>query len=238
VWYVATEGFSWVQPLNLPGPGSVADRIVTLTVSPYLGLTIWGHALASIKVVMIAWAIAGLLGVPVGIAMAWSIKVRRLVYPIFQLLRPVSPIAWIPLGITWFGIGVPARVFIDFIAAVVPWVVSAMSSVEAVDVRMVQASRNLGASSIETLRRVVLPSGLPTLLGGARIALGNAWTAVIAAELLGASEGLGFVALNAGRTLDSTTTVAAMVVIGIIGVCFSIILTRVARSLTPWRRPR
>ncbi len=234
VWWLATEGLGWVGPLSLPGPVSVAERIARMTNQPYLGHSLWGHAWQSIQVVMLGWIIAGVLGAPAGILMAWSRRFRDLTYPAFQALRPISPIAWIPLAITWLGIGDSARIFIVFIAAVVPWVLNAMEAVYSIDPNLVRASKNLGSGDLGTLCRVVIPAGLPTLLGGARIALGNAWTAVIAAELLAATAGLGFIALNASRTLDSTTTVAAMVVIGVLGLLFSVIMRRVVRFIAPW----
>ncbi len=236
LWNVATDVTHWIGPLQLPGPFAVLRRLRVLFVRPYLQHTLWGHAAASVQVVMLGWLVAGLIGAPAGILMAWSRRFRSLTFPVFQLLRPISPIAWIPLSITWLGIDERARVFIVFIAAVVPWVLNSMEAVRSVDPLLVRAARTLGANSFETLRSVVLPAGLPTLLGGARIALGNAWTAVIAAELLAATSGLGFVALTAGSNLDSTTTVAAMIVIGAIGLLLSTIMRRVVRFSAPWAK--
>jgi len=236
LWYIATNGAGWIGPLELPGIVDVGQRLRTLSDTPFLGHTVWGHAEASMRVVIVGWLVAGLIGAPSGVLMAWSPRFRSLTYPVFQLLRPVSPIAWIPLTIAWLGIGEQARIFIVFIAAVVPWVINSMEAVTSVDPLLVRAARNLGSGPVTTLWRIVLPAGLPTLLGGARVALGNAWTAVIAAELLAATSGLGYVALNASKALDTTTTVAAMAVIGAIGLALSLVMRQLVRLTAPWAR--
>jgi ABC-type nitrate/sulfonate/bicarbonate transport system permease component len=236
LWYLATDGLHLVQPLKLPSPTAVVERIGRMANHPYVRHTLWGHASASIEVVIFGWLAGGIIGAPAGILMAWSRRFRAFAYPVFHILRPISPIAWIPLAVTWMGIGVSARVFIVFIAAVVPWVMNSMEAVHSVDPLMVRASRNLGTSSLGTLWRVVLPASLPTLMGGARVALGNAWTSVIAAELLAATSGLGFVALTAANALDSKTTFAAMAVIGAIGALLSAIMRGLARLLAPWAK--
>ncbi|PSL02839.1 taurine transport system permease protein [Haloactinopolyspora alba] len=235
VWYLATERLELVSPLALPSPVAVADRLVALHDTAYLGETIWGHTLASIQVMFAGWLLAGVVGVPLGVAMAWSTPVRRLVYPTFQLLRSISPIAWIPLAIIWLGIASSARIFIVFIAAVVPWVVSSMDGVTGVNPLLIKAARTLGAGR-RTMTDVVLPASLPSLLAGARIAMGNAWTAIIAAELLAATAGLGFVALNSSRTLDTPTLLAAMAVIGLLGMLLSYALQWLSAVLAPWAR--
>jgi len=236
LWYLATDGLHLVEPLKLPSPVSVAQRLQRMAVHPYVRHTLWGHASASIQVVLLGWLAGGLVGAPAGVMMAWSRRFRAVTYPVFHILRPISPIAWIPLAVTWMGIGVQARVFIVFIAAVVPWVVNSMEAVRSVDPMLVRASRNLGTSSLGTLWRVVLPASLPTLMAGARVALGNAWTSVIAAELLAATSGLGFVALTAANALDSKTTFGAMVVIGAIGFLLSALMRAVAKLLAPWAK--
>ena len=189
---------------------------------PYLGSTLWGHIYASLSVVLAGWLLAGVVGVPLGIAMAWWPRLRWIVFPLFQLVRPVPPLAWIPLAIIWLGIGDTARMSVVFIAALVPWLMNSMQAVYSVDALLVHAARTLGASNRQILTRVVGRTALPTLVAGARIALGNAWTTLIAAELLAASAGLGFVALNASRTLETGVLLVAMGVIGLLGALMSV----------------
>jgi taurine transport system permease protein len=233
VWYLVTLP-GGVSALKLPSPQSVAVAFGHMLVTPYLGATILGHALASLQVVLAGWAIAGVIGLPLGILLGWSKRVRWIVFPIFQVLRPIPPIAWIPLALVWFGIGDQSRIFVVFVSAIVPWVFNSIQAVYSVDDILIRAARALGASQALILRRVVMRTALPTLLAGAQIALGNAWTTVIAAELLGAVSGLGFVALNASRTLDTDILLVAMLVIGLIGAALSLLMQGIARLISPW----
>jgi ABC-type nitrate/sulfonate/bicarbonate transport system permease component len=161
---------------------------------------------------------------------------RWLVFPIFQLLRPVPPLAWIPLAILWLGIGESARIFVVFIAAIVPWVMNSMQAVSSIDGILIRAARVLGANDRQILMRVVCRTALPTLVAGARIALGNAWTTLVAAELLAATAGLGYIALNASRTLEIGILLVAMGIIGLLGAIFSLGMEALTRILAPWSR--
>ncbi|MGJ9413692.1 ABC transporter permease [Aeromicrobium sp. CF4.19] len=235
LWWLATDGTEMVSELFLPSPTAVVDRLVQYASEPYQGETLVGHVLASVRIVVVGWLLASLVGLPLGVAMGWNERVRQAVSPLFNLLRPIPPIAWIPLAILWFGLGDPARVFVVFIAAVVPWVLNSYEAVAGLDKLLVRASRTLGASPMRTLVEIVLPTSVPVLAGGARIALGNAWMTVVAAELLGATRGLGYVALTARQTLDSDIMLAAMLLIGVLGVLFSEGLRTLERALSKWR---
>ena len=180
------------------------------------------------------WLLAGLVGLPLGIAMAWWRRLRWIVFPVFQLVRPVPPLAWIPLAIIWLGIGDSARISVVFIAALVPWVMNSMQAVYSVDAPARARRATLGASDPQILTRVVCRTALPTLVAGARIALGNAWTTLIAAELLAASAGLGYVALNASRTLETGILLVAMGIIGLLGALFSVGMQPRDARLAPW----
>lgn len=235
VWYLCTDVLGLVSPLFLPSPVAVIERLVEFTQRDYQGATLIGHLFASLRIVAISWFVAGLIGLPIGVAMGWSRRVRTVVSPIFELIRPIPPIAWIPLAILWFGLGTEARVFVVTISAIVPWVLNSYEAVAGVDKLLAKASRSLGAPSRRTLVEVVLPAAVPTLVGGARIALGNAWMTVVAAELLGATAGLGFVALNARSTMDPDIMLVAMLLIGLLGVVFSEGLRLVEKRLSGWK---
>lgn len=234
LWWFITGPASLVSALFLPPPQDVAQRFIRMWSVPYLGHTLLGHILASLKVVMSGWLLAGIVGLPLGIAMGWWNRIRWIVFPVFQLVRPVPPLAWIPLAIIWIGIGDSARVSVVFVAALVPWVMNSMEAVSSVNPLLISAARALGANDIQILSRVVCRTALPTLVAGARIALGNAWTTLVAAELLAASSGLGYVALNASRTLDTDVLLVAMGVIGILGAAFSLVMRGATLVLAPW----
>ena len=234
MWAVLTREGGPISALLLPSPDAVLEAFSRLLRRPYLGSTLLQHVLASLSVVLSGWFLAGVVGVPLGIAMAWWSRLRWTIFPIFQLIRPVPPLAWIPLAIIWLGIGPTARISVVFIAALVPWVMNAMQAVASVDGILLQAARTLGANDRIILSRVIARTALPTLVAGARIALGNAWTTLIAAELLAASSGLGYVALNASRTLDTDILLVAMATIGVLGAFLSFAMQGAARLIAPW----
>jgi ABC-type nitrate/sulfonate/bicarbonate transport system permease component len=233
-WWIVTGPAALVTPLFLPPPTEVLATLGRMAREPYLGSTLWAHVYASLSVVLAGWLLAGIVGLPLGIAMAWWRRLRFIVFPVFQLVRPVPPLAWIPLAIIWLGIGDAARISVVFIAALVPWLMNSMQAVYSVDALLVSAARTLGASNRQILTRVVGRTALPTLVAGARIALGNAWTTLIAAELLAASAGLGYVALNASRTLETGVLLVAMGVIGLLGALMSAAMRVATRVLAPW----
>jgi len=235
-WAWATRPGGAIPALFLPPPGDVAASFVRLVSRPYLGSTFGAHVLSSLDVVIGGWLLAGAVGLPLGIAMGWWRRARWIAFPLFQVLRPIPPLAWIPLAIVWLGIGEPARIFVVFVAALVPWVMNAMQAVHSIDGLLVRAARTLGASDRQILTRVVCRTALPTLVAGARIALGNAWTTLIAAELLAATSGLGYIALNASRTLEMGILLVSMLVIGVLGAAFSFGMQALARVFAPWSR--
>ena len=235
LWVALTDWTRLISPLFLPSPVAVVERIFQFWVEPYQGTTLGGHILASVTIVLLGWLIAGGIGLPLGILMGWNERVRQVVSPVFNLLRPIPPIAWIPLAILWFGLGDPARIFVVIVSAIVPWVLNSYEAIAGLDKLLLRAGRTLGATPLRTLAEIAIPTSVPTLLGGARIALGNAWMTIVAAELLGATKGLGFVALNARQTLDADIMVAAMVLIGLLGVAFSEILRFFERRLSRWQ---
>ena len=234
LWWFVTRPGGPVSPLFLPPPMDVVDAFVRLLARPYLGSTLGQHIASSLSVVIGGWLAAGLVGLPLGIAMGWWRKARWIAFPIFQLLRPIPPLAWIPLAILWLGIGDSARIFVVFIAAIVPWVMNSMQAVYSIDGLLVRAAMTLGANDRQILARVVCRTALPTLVAGARIALGNAWTTLVAAELLAATSGLGYIALNASRTLEMGILLVAMAIIGILGACFAIGMQLLTRLVAPW----
>ena len=234
LWWFVTRPGGPVSPLFLPPPLDVFDAFARLLARPYLGSTLGRHIASSLSVVIGGWLAAGLVGLPLGIAMGWWRKARWIAFPIFQLLRPIPPLAWIPLAILWLGIGDSARIFVVFIAAIVPWVMNSMQAVYSIDGLLVRAAMTLGASDRQILTRVVCRTALPTLVAGARIALGNAWTTLVAAELLAATSGLGYIALNASRTLEMGILLVAMAIIGILGACFAIGMKLLTRLVAPW----
>ena len=232
---------SWISALYLPPPQEVVG--CARATGAFFAPLSWQLAVAptsarASRVVLGGWLAAGAVGLPLGIAMGWWPRVRWIAFPVFQLLRPVPPLAWIPLAIVWLGIGDGARVFVVFIAAIVPWVLNAMQAVVFDRARAAACRRQpRGLGARQVLTRVVCRTALPTLLAGARIALGNAWTTLVAAELLAATAGLGYIALNASRTLEMGILLVAMAIIGALGALLSLGMLALSRvAWHPWSR--
>jgi NitT/TauT family transport system permease protein len=199
----------------LPGPWKVVLGIGDLA---RRGLLV-KHLVASLFRVTWGYVTAVIVGVPFGLALGWWWRAERAINPFLQILRPISPLAWIPIAILWFGVGDRGAVFIIFLASVLPITVTSMNAVAAVPLVHVRAGRNFGLSSFQLLARVIFPSVLPRIVVGMRLALGVAWLVVVAAEMIAVNSGLGFLivdARNAGDRYD--LVVAGMVLIGGIGV--------------------
>jgi len=210
----------------IPGPFAVLQALGELLESGRLGR----YMVASLFRVTWGFSLAVVVGIPLGLTLGWFRRGGATVGPIIQFLRPISPLAWIPLAILWFGVGDSSAVFLIFIATVLPLVLTAMQAARGVNHVHVTAARNFGLSNFAIVRRVLLPSALPELLGGIRIALGIAWLVVVAAEMIAVNSGLGFLivdARNAGDRYD--LVVAGMVTIGCIGLALDTMLRRVAR---------
>jgi len=184
----------------------------------------------SILRVAVGYVAAAFLGVPFGILISWYPALGRAFNPLIQLLRPISPLAWMPLAIIWFGVSNVAPIFLIFLGAFFPIVVATMNGVRNVPVMYIQAGRNFGLSAWQMMTRVVLPAILPRVLTGLRIALGIAWLVVVAAEMIAVDSGLGYLIIdsrNAGKRYD--LVVAGMLLIGIIGLGLDMLLRRAER---------
>lgn len=214
VWQIAV----WVSQANvaiLPPPLLTLSTLWDLIVTGELAK----HTIASLSRVVSAWGLAVLVAVPLGLAMARSRTFERLLDPVIELFRPISPLAWIPLAILWFGIGEAGKVFIILVATFFPILLNTISGVKGVDPVMIRAGRVLGCDNEASLFwRVILPAAMPTILVGLRIAFGTGWAAIIAAELVAAQSGLGYLIADGMEILRSDLVLAGMIAIGVLGV--------------------
>ena len=185
------------------------------------------YIVASLFRVSWGFALAVLVGVPLGLLLGWFAPVFSALNPFIQILRPISPIAWIPVAILWFGVKDTAPIFLIFLASVFPITVSATAAVQNMQPVYLRAAQNFGLSRTELFRRVIFPSCLPQIITGLRIALGIAWLVVVAAEMIAVNSGLGYLiidARNAGKRYD--LVVAGMVMIGLIGLVLDLLIRR------------
>lgn len=188
------------------------------------------HVVASLYRVTVGYGLALTLAIPLGSLMGWFPAVFQAVNPVVQLLRPISPIAWIPLAILWFGVGDTSPTFLICLSAFFPVVVATTSGVHLVERQYIHAARNFGITGFKLFRNVIFPAALPQIITGMRLGLGVAWLVVVAAEMVAINSGLGYLIIdsrNAGARYD--LVVASMVIIGLIGFLLDLIMRRLER---------
>ena len=191
---------------------------------------IWGDIVASLYRVSWGFCLATLVGIPLGLVVGWNTRTFIALNPIIQGLRPISPIAWIPIAILWFGIGDGAGIFLIFLSSFFPITVGTMAAVRNISLVHQRSAMNFGLHGLELFRRVVLPAALPQIITSLRIALGVAWLVIVAAEMVGMDSGLGYLindARNAGSRYD--LVVATMLVIGVIGIILDLLIRQLER---------
>ena len=185
------------------------------------------------EVVAFIWATSA---IPLAIAMGWSKAINDQVDPLIEVLRPVPPLAWIPLSILWFGIGDVQNQFIIFLGMFFPILLSTIAGVKNIEPNLIRAARCLGASEIRILRRVVLRAALPQIITGIRVGLGVGWMALVAAELVGANSGLGFLINDARTLLRTDVVIVGMITIGVVGFIIDRTIRVMGRRTMPWSR--
>ena len=216
-----------------PTPGQVVGGTIELLRDG----TLFEHIGASLMRVGIGFGLAVLVGVPLGLWMGWVKGAYDTLNPLFQMLRPISPIAWIPIAILWFGVGDVSPIFLIFLASVFPMVVQTTVGVHTIEKRYLRAAANFGVSRATLFRQVVIPATLPQVIVGMRIGLGVAWLVVVAAEMIALRSGLGYLIIdsrNAGNRYD--LVIAGMVIIGLIGLLLDGLMRLLERmKIVRWR---
>jgi NitT/TauT family transport system permease protein len=219
-----------------PGPWDVVLGIVALAREGVLV----HHIAASLMRVAVGYFGAVALAIPLGVAMGWYPGIYRALNPVIQMLRPISPIAWIPLAILWFGVGNASPIFLILLSSFFPMVVGTMAGVHSVERQYIRAAENFGITGLKLLRDVVVPAAMAQIVTGMRIGLGVAWLVVVAAEMVAINSGLGYLIIdsrNAGNRYD--LVVAAMVIIGVIGFGLDVLMRRMERvDSVRWRYVR
>ena len=234
IWW-AVAAAHWVSPLFFPPPGQVLNKLLTIA-SPqgFMDATLWQHLAASLGRIVVALLAATLIGIPVGIAMGLSPTVRGILDPLIELYRPVPPLAYLPLMVIWFGIGETSKILLIYLAIFAPVAMSTLAGVKSAQQVRIRAAQSLGANRAQVLWLVILPGALPEILTGLRIGLGVGWSTLVAAELIAATRGLGFMVQSAGEFLATDVVLAGIAVIAIIAFSLELGLRALQRRLTPW----
>lgn len=223
-----------VSPVFLPSPAAVWNKFITVARDGFVDATLLQHAVASLGRVFAALVAALAIGVPVGLAIGISTIGRGIFDPLLEFLRPIPPLAYLPLVIIWFGIGEPSKILVIAIAMLAPVALSTASGVRGVSQERINAASSLGATQRQVVRHVILPSALPSILTGLRIALGAGWSTLVAAELVAATRGLGFMIQSAAQFLVTDVVVMGILVIAAIAFVLEFTIRRIERVLVPW----
>ncbi|WP_255646926.1 taurine ABC transporter permease TauC [Inquilinus sp. Marseille-Q2685] len=223
-----------VPPLFLPTPQAVLGKLVTTISTGFADATLLQHLAASLGRVFAAVALALVVAIPVGIAIGTSRLAQGVLDPLIEFYRPIPPLAYLPLIVIWFGIGETSKVLVIFLAIFAPIAIATASGVRAVPPDRLRAARSLGATRAQLLRHVILPNALPEILTGVRIGLGVGWSTLVAAELVAATSGLGFMIQSAAQFLVTDVVVLGILVIAAVAFLLEVLLRLLQRRLTPW----
>lgn len=215
--------------------------VVNVLLHPYQGILGTGslidNTIVSIKRVLSGFIIASLVAVPLGILMGYYKLVYSFLDTIIELIRPIPPLAWVPISLAWFGLGETSMIFIIFIGAFFPILINTIAGVRSVPISLIEAALTLGAKEKDILLKVVIPASSPYILTGLRIGIGIAWMCVVAAEMLpGSSSGLGYLIMYAYSLSRMDVVVACMVVIGVIGLILDYALKFIEKKYFVWKK--
>lgn len=234
VWdYVA---YAKVFRDSLARPTEVLDMLVRLTHMKFAGTDLWGHIWASTQRIVIGFSLAAIVAVPLGLFMALNKYVNAIVKPLFDLFKPMPPIAWVSLAILWFGIGEFSKIFIIVIGTFVPCLLNAYNGVRLVDPDLYDVIRVLGGNRRDEIFHVCFPASFPAVFAGLQISLSVAWTCVLAAELMNSREGMGFLIKRGMDTHQPALVLGGMLLIAAAAWGTSLLLSLLERKLCPWKR--
>lgn len=231
-WAVTAAGL--IEPLFLPSPQAVLQRAWRLLGEGYMGASLWQHLAASLGRIGLALLCAVATAIPLGIAIGRHRVVRGLFDPLIEFYRPIPPLAYLPLIVIWCGIGELSKVLLIYLAIFAPIVIATATGVRTVDPARLRAAQSLGASQAQLIRHVILPSALPDILTGIRIGLGVGWSTLVAAELIAATHGLGFMVQSAAQFLVTDVVIVGILVIALIAFALELGLRALQHRLVPW----
>jgi len=234
----AASATGLIAPFKLPSPLQVFRGLIDLvTIGMPPGNRLHDHILHSLYRVFWGYAVAVAIGVPLGILMGWSRRLLAVLEPLVELVRPIPPLAWIPIAILWFGIGNPSAVFIIFLGAFFPVLLNTVSGVLSIDKILIEAARTLNARDRDVFFKILIPGAMPSIITGMRIGIGIGWMTLVAAEFTGIKQGygLGYMIMTARDIQRPDEIIAGMAVIGAIGLAIDGGLRKLEQKLLRWR---
>ncbi len=233
LWWAVTA-FGLIEPLFLPPPSAVLQKGWLLVTTGYMESTLWQHLGASLGRIGLGLLLAVLTAIPVGIAIGRNRIAQGILDPLIEFYRPIPPLAYLPLIVIWCGIGELSKVLLIYLAIFAPIAIATATGVRTVDPAKLRAAQSLGATRGQLIRHVILPSALPDILTGVRIGLGVGWSTLVAAELIAATSGLGFMVQSAAQFLVTDVVILGILVIAIIAFALEMTLRALQRRLVPW----
>lgn len=236
IWQVLVS-YQLVNSRYLSAPLQIINLFLSKLTNPNPdGAVIGVNILSSLRIAMSGFLLAIVIGVPLGMLMGWYKGLDKFVRPVFEIIRPIPPVSWIPLTIVWLGIGLQAKALIVFFAAFVPCLINAYTGIRQTSEVLKNVAKTCGASNFTTFLRVGVPSAMPLTFAGIKVAIGNAWATLVAAEMLASSSGLGYMILM-GRQLGRVDLVIlGIVVIGVIGTMITFLIDRVEHLVIGWKK--
>jgi taurine transport system permease protein len=235
VWHMLTAVLGVISPARFPPPAEVAAALQQIAIEGYSNARWHEHVLRSVLLVSTGFVVSSACGVALGLAMGASRRIEAFVNPIFLLLRPIPPLAWIPLAIVWLGLGDSAKIMVIFVAAFVPSVINSFTGVRQIDAPVLEAGAMLGVTGWRHWREVLIPGALPSIFTGLRLSLQASWTTLVAAELIGAVAGLGQILNQAAQDIYPAMIVVGMLSVALCGWLMTLALGWIEQRAMPWR---
>ena len=233
-WYGITAA-GLIRPLFLPSPAAVWDKFINVATEGFSGATLLEHMRWSMQRVFGAFFLACITAIPIGIFMGVNRVVRGVFDPPIEFYRPIPPLAYLPLTIIWFGIGEESKTILIYLAIFAPMALNARAGVRSVSIEQIHAAYSMGASRTQVIWHVILKGAMPEILTGMRIGIGFGWTTLVAAEMVAAEAGVGFMVLAAAEFLVTDVVIMGIVVIGVIAYLFDLLMRYLERLLVPWK---
>lgn len=230
IWWLLATG-RHVNSLILPTPASVIQTFANLTHHRFANFTIQEHLAWSLMRFILGFVLAALIGVPLGLAMGWLRWLDYIVSPLFEAVRFVAPIAWVPFAALWFGTGIGGPALIIFAGAFPPCLINAYRGARHVDRHLIEAARTLGANDRTIIFNVLLPASIPSIVAGLRVSAGLGWQSLIGAELIVVSAGIGYLMVQGQSNLDTAIVMSGMIAIGLVGVAIDLALRLLERAV-------
>lgn len=235
LWWLLTDATGLVSNMRFPAPAETLAAWKQIVFDGYSNARWHEHVLRSVRLVTMGFVVASALGVTLGLAMGASRTVEALANPVFLFLRPIPPLAWIPLAIVWLGLGDAAKVMVIFVAAFVPSVINTFSGVRQIERPLLEASAMLNITGWRYWKEVLIPGALPSIFTGLRLSLQASWTTLVAAELVGAIAGLGQILNQGSQDIYPPMILVGMISVALCGWLMTLALGWLEKKAMPWR---